>query len=383
MKEIFYELIKEASEGLVIIDGEEWPIGFNTLIYRKEEENLFYECEQNNSTLVINNEENFFEVLSEYIFMEFNKKRKIPTFVFDDLKNRMKFIIVYLFVNATTEDFNNPIHLIRRNIAFLQDDTFSYLNDAEKINIGDNFFGSSLILQNVEHSVAMETPNKIYIGFSKVFEEGVFHYPVADITYGVVNEDGEKVCYIYSLMKPKDKREKSKEEEKYQKKMDRYMYKLNDGVKDYESNEYFEYKDGLSKYYPENISDVTPSFVFALSVFMALLEREKITKVKAVPYLPLRYLSRDIAASEVRNDSRKETLYNRNLFIQKNITDKFIRTFMRVKFHLKELKVLSYPYELDEFLWMDLENEHLEIDNYILNNVFAIVIEHGKKKSLY
>jgi len=171
--------------------------------------------------------------------------------------------------------------------------------------------------------------------------------------------------------------------EKYQKKMDRYMYKLNDGVKDYESNEYFEYKDGLSKYYPENISDVTPSFVFALSVFMALLEREKITKVKAVPYLPLRYLSRDIAASEVMDDSRRETLYNRNLFIQKNITDKFIRTFMRVKFHLKELKVLSYPYELDEFLWMDLENEHLEIDNYILNNVFAIVIEHGKKKSLY
>ena len=32
MIDIFYELINEASLGKVILDGEEWPIGFNTII---------------------------------------------------------------------------------------------------------------------------------------------------------------------------------------------------------------------------------------------------------------------------------------------------------------------------------------------------------------
>ena len=56
-------------------------------------------------------------------------------------------------------------------------------------------------------------------------------------------------------------------------------------------NEYFDYKEGNFKYYPEgNITDVTPSFVLSLNVFMALLQRENIAKVRGVPYLPLRYL---------------------------------------------------------------------------------------------
>ncbi len=382
MKEIFYELIKEASKGCVIIDGEEWPIGFNTIIYRNNKESFFYEDEKNNSTLVIKNEDNFFEILNEYVLLELNKKRRVPTFVYDELRNHMKFIMAYLFVNATTEDFGNPVNLIRRNIEFLQDDTFSYLSDGEILDMEDYFLGSNLVLQNVEHGVAMETPNKMYVGLDKESNGDNFKYPIADITYGIANEDGEKVCYIYSLMKPKDRREIGKEEEKYQKKIARLMYKLNDGISDYESSEYFEYKDGLSKYYPENISDVTPSFVLALSAFIALLEREGITNIKAVPYLPLRYLSRDIAASEVKDDDKREALHNRNMFIQENITDKFIRTFMRVKFHLSELDVISLPYEMDEFLNMSLNGEHYGISNEMLNDVFDVILENKKNKSL-
>lgn len=32
MKEKFYELIKEASTGSVIIDGDDWPVYFDTRI---------------------------------------------------------------------------------------------------------------------------------------------------------------------------------------------------------------------------------------------------------------------------------------------------------------------------------------------------------------
>lgn len=33
MKEIFEEIIKEANIGKIVIDGDEFPIAFNTLIY--------------------------------------------------------------------------------------------------------------------------------------------------------------------------------------------------------------------------------------------------------------------------------------------------------------------------------------------------------------
>ena len=51
MKEIFLELIKEACNGKVIVDGEEWLYSFNTIIEDKD----FYENENNNATLVIKN----------------------------------------------------------------------------------------------------------------------------------------------------------------------------------------------------------------------------------------------------------------------------------------------------------------------------------------
>lgn len=47
----------------------------------------------------------------------------------------MKLLMTYLFVNATTEDFLNPVYYIRRYREFLNDDTFSYLNDGKCIKL--------------------------------------------------------------------------------------------------------------------------------------------------------------------------------------------------------------------------------------------------------
>ena len=62
MKEIFLELIKEACNGKVIVDGEEWPYSFNTII----EDRDFYENEDNNVTLVIKNLDKLIEKIEEY-----------------------------------------------------------------------------------------------------------------------------------------------------------------------------------------------------------------------------------------------------------------------------------------------------------------------------
>ena len=122
IREIFYELINEAKSGNVHIDGEEWPIGFNTNL---EE----YSSESNLPLLIVRDEEIFFRLLEEYIILELDMKRKTIPFINDENKNHIKLIMAYLFVNASIEDFSNPELLIKRRIEYLKDTTFKYLDD--------------------------------------------------------------------------------------------------------------------------------------------------------------------------------------------------------------------------------------------------------------
>jgi len=373
MQNIFYELIKEAANGKIIIDKEEWPIGFNTTIFKDEKE-ITYNNESNLSTLIIRNEAKFFELLTEYIMLELEFDRKSPRFVFEEEKNHIKLIIAYLFVNATTEDFLNPENLIKRNINFLKDQTFNELNNSVYLN--GHFFDSEIEIKNIKHSITMETPYKIDISLVKYDKDKKLEYQLPSIAYGI----DDKTCYIYSLINPKSKKEKTLEELQYEKKIKRELYKLNSGVSKFESSEFFEYKENNTDFYPENITDVTPSHLLSLIVFLSLLQKKEIENIKCVPYLPLRYLSRDITANNIEDSEKRIYLQNRNDLIQDNVTNKFIRTFNRAAHHIRELQVLSYPYEVDEFLSFKLTNENHVLNNEILNDVAKSIREETTLK---
>lgn len=369
MKNIFYELIVEAAVGKVVIDGDDWPIAFNTKIY-KEDKEISYGSENNLSTLIIQNEYSFFELLTEYIMLELNLNRKTMSFYKEKQKNHVKMILAYLFANATTEDFLHPEDLIRRNISFIKDQTFNDLNNEMTFSINGQFFNSEIEVKNVMHSLSMETPYKLEIALIKYDGENKLTYPLPSISYGIENNVGGGVtCYIYSLMNPKRKKELTEQEIQYEKKINRFLYKLNEGIREQESKEYIEYKEGISDYYPENISDVSPSFVLSLVIFLTLLQKKNIQNIKVVPYLPVRYLSRKIAAEEINNVEKRESFLSRNNDIQYNATNKFIRTFMRAAFHMKDLNITSYPYEVDEFLNLHLSEKEHDIYNEILRDV--------------
>ncbi len=360
MKEIFYELIKEAKEGNVTIDNDKFEIAFNTRILEK---NIHYYNEQNLAELVIKDEKTFFSLLEEYIKLELEKNRKIPNFL-DKKKSPIKWIMSYLFINATTEDFLNPERLIRRRIAYLQDKTFDYLSDGIEIEVNEVLNNSCLHIKKSNAPVAMETPNIIELSLNSEENGEYLSYKLPSIYYGI--SDG--TCYIYSVMNPKEKsNEKSLVEEKYIKKMKRLLFKLNAGVPPKEKP--------LSE--EENITDVTPSFVFALNIFLSLLKKEKIEKIKIVTYLPLRYSSRMIFA---RGHNNEAELLEKNDFIQKNATDKLIRTFRRIAHHDKSIVIDTFPYEIDEYLTIRLLPVKEKIENQILNATAESIIEGGHNK---
>ena len=369
MNEIWKELIKEASTGKIIIDQEEWPIAFNTIIQEDGKVKEEYRGDYNFSTLIIKEEEIFSKLLEEYIQLELEKNRKTVPFFKEIEKNKIKWLMAYLLVNATTEDFENIEDYIRRRIHFLKDNTFEYLKEGIQIETGNTLLNSKLRIQKIETSTSMETPNRIEMSLMKESNEEILEYELPNIYYGIEGD----TCYIYSMQTKKKKRDSSLAEEKYQKQINILLYKLNQGTE--EERDYEE----------ESIMDVTHSFVFALNIFTSILmKEEKIKKIKVVSYLPVRYASRFNTANHYEEE-KKEQLLNRNDTIQENLTNKLIRTMRRVAYHDKRLKIESYPYEQDEFLTIKLQKEkEKEINNMILEettNKLESLIEEKERKN--
>lgn len=366
MKELFYELIQEAKEGKISLEDEQFPIAFNTIIYENQQvkEQLF--SDNNLATLVIKNESEFFKYLEAYIQLELKANRKAISFYRDEKYYHKKLLLSYLLVNATTEDFLNPISLIKRNISFIKDETFDYLKNGLQIDVAKTFPNSRLEIKKTSQSVLMETPNKLEFSLIKEEDGKQLRYPLPEISYGITtNNTGEKECYIYSILNPKSK-ETSEEEKHYQKKVARSLYQLNQGIIEQESKEYLDYKNNESTYYPENISDVSPSAVMSLVFMFSLLQRENIHIVKGIPYLPIRYHSRELAATRCEDIEKQELLIQRNQAIQTNITNKFIRTFRRAAYHMKEVTVTAYPYDIDEFVHLNIKSNQEKTNNPIL-----------------
>lgn len=349
MREIFYELIREAKDAKVILDGDEWPIGFNSDIEGRRSINS-----RNLSTLVVKNEEEFLEYLEKYINLELYVNRKHMMFSNNPKRNHIKSLMAYLFINMSTEDFLNPIDCLRRRIDFLKDTTFSLYDESIDFKA---IPGSELRMKQSSSSIYMETP--YVMNFSIEQDDEIVHLPC--ISYGICEENGEKVCYIYSIMNHVDR--VHGDESRLSKKVNRLMYKMNKGVSEYEKKQ---------KDVEDSLTDVTPSFVFVLITFLTMLQSKGITMVKAVPYLPVRYLSRSIAAENVNDLNIRKIREERNNRIQRNATEKFIRTFRRAAYHMDGAEIIGYPYELDENLTMELHSKG--INNELLEDVQSEIL---------
>ena len=366
MKDIFYELIKESVNGEVQVFGEKWPVGFNTRILSNNQDKLFLHNDRNLSMLYIKDEEKFFQKLEEYISIEDKLKRKIPAYSQDEERDKYKWLMMYLFAYATTEDMREPIEYIQKRIDFLKDHTFDELEEKIMIPLEKKPLQVTLEIEQETTPTTMETPKRILMQLRDMNNPNAT-YKLPSIYYAIREENGKKTCYIYSLLKKRDNNRLSEAEEKLQKRMNRTLFKINDGVSQTEDYN----MEG-----EENIKDVSMSFVFALNIFISLLQRKGIEVIKVIPYLPASYLAREITASE---SDREEELRERNNRIQENQTNKLIRTFRRLCAQNTSLQVTSYPYENDEFLTLSLSKRKKELDNMLLEETNKTIVEEPVK----
>lgn len=340
---------------------------FNVLVDAYDETSPYYLCIQDKEKLV--------NSLYEYMQIMLSNDSSINK---QNIYDKIKYYLTLVWVNATYEDLRNPVRFIQKYIDFnnnpLFEDEFTYASNIESLNDAD----IDVIIKR--EPANMETPYSFNAQIN-LFDNGKENnYYLPSICYGISGD----ICYIYSIQNSG----MFASNPGFEKKIKRLLYKMNENVSSHESEDFKEYKrlekqgnNMEDEFYPENISDVSVSAILALTVFMDSLNDMGIKNIKVVPFLPIRYKNRkseyekkyQLKLKQLKVDEIKELKQNleeKRLLIQSNLTNKFVRDFMRLKHHFNGIGILSYPMEVDEYLSVNINNMECH-NNKLIENILS------------
>mgnify|MGYP003290978502 CR=1 FL=1 len=386
--DIFYsDIVPSVIKGRTVVDDTSYYINYNVVISGVS----VSEINSDIPTLYIKNTEEFNKYLVKYIVKETEFLQE-NIFVGEsnlhkNLDEQIRFSLMNLFIDATSNDFNNPVEYLKLRISFLENDSLSKeFSDYKSIyNFDDNDCHIESFVK-AQHP-SYETP---YAFCSQIVsDDGKDKFDLPKIRYGIKDDGYKKEVYIYAIQGEKKKNVLNR----FEKKINRYLFKINKGVvKDEEYLKYEKYLElGIDEIYPENVVDVTPKAVLALTVFLKVIKDMGIDKVTVVPYLPVRYDSK-LKGKKAYLDLFKE-IYFKNEMDKKyskvnqemednqfNITNKFIRTFNRVNYHLNNMSNIIYPFEIDDKMHFVI-NDEVSVTEHLINNTYnGINIDNRKRK---
>lgn len=350
--DIFYKnIIYEAQKGRINCLTY-YNMVFSTNIL---EENKNYECliDDDNlliPTLIIKNKQLFDELLIEYVdkAMNFydidNFDNEILDYKAYDVTDKIcqeKVIMTLLFANATYEDFNDPINFLRKRIDFLNEVSI------KNCDLGySEILNSSLFASIDKDIINNETPYQFTLKcISLEGEEFVF----PKVKFGISKD----TVYIYAIQND------SKLEGKFGRKINRILYKIGEGFStDYENEK-------------ENLKDITSSFLVSLNVFLSYFNEIGYKNIIVPSILIERWNAKAIANSlkikkrNLSNEQAKE-LIDDQVRIQYNLTNKFIRTFLRLEYHYNNIDIVDLPYGLSSYLILKFNDKEMYCNNPLL-----------------
>lgn len=349
--EIFYnELVKEAASGRINC-GFIYNVLFATALPNKKY--IAGRDDLQIPTLIIRKQDEFNELLKRYV------KKAYPFYdinYYDNEHDYIKAILVFLFTNMTAEEFIEPNQYIKKRIEFF-DNALSYI-PAESFSIGTSSYIGDIEASITKESIYEETP------YSLKFKAYNSTFPT--VRFGITND----TVYIYAIQNEKN--------DSIDKKINRILYKINDGL-----NTMNESYDNIMDY--ENITGVSASSVVAATLSLSFFLRNGYKDIRMPSFLPIRYNAKIISTEKklqkyINNpdfDQIQNDLITKNTEIQRNISDKFIRTFRRITYHFDNINIYSYPFDVDSYLHLTM-NEGIYCKNNLLNDLFSCGY-HSKK----
>lgn len=372
---VFYdEIINEASTGRVDCFFM-MNLLFSTYL---KEENKTIEAKKDDDgrylipTLVIKNKESFNKLLTEYLTLartKYDLTKYYEALEFSDIKNHEqvinKLILTTLWANATYDDFSDSEEFLRKQISFLKDNTFSEYNEPTIIGYSE-MLGGYVEIENISEPILNETPNSLKISLVEPETNEKYTFPL--VRYGI--KDGK--CYIYAVQKNK----KFDIDNNFKKKVNRKLFKIGENF-DTKNDTYENYKEG-------NLKDVSASFVVASNIALGLLSSKGINDIVVPSILIERWNAKEknIIVRSGREENKEEyieTNKDEHNEIQRNLTEKLLRTFLRIISHNNTFEVMSYPFDIDSSLHIRTSPE-LDCNNSLLNETFLIGEKVNSKK---
>ena len=292
MNNIIEELIHEAFNHNIIIDGKNNYIAFNTIINENELING-----DKYPTLVINDYDELIKKLDLYIRTYLKNTSTLPLFQKEKEKNLIKYLVSHIFIYAENKDFKNPIELIETKINFLNDNTFKDYNKTF-----EGFISNTKL--NIKSTNDEITLKKMYINLSN--NDDIFNFPT--ITYAITNDE----CYIYKI------EEYELTNSAFEKKVLKELTKINKNIN-------------------KELLACSPQTLVSILIFIKLLKDNNIKKLQVVTYLPVKY---NMCNFEI-NDLKKE------LKQLENKTGFYKKTFKRInkQTHMINEELETYIYD--------------------------------------
>lgn len=372
---VFYdEIINEASTGRVDCFFM-MNLLFSTYL---KEENKTIEAKKDDDgrylipTLVIKNKEIFNKLLTEYLALaktKYDLTKYYEALEFDDIENPEhiinKLILTTLWANATYDDFNWSEEFLRKQILFLKDNTFSEYNEPTIIGYSE-MLGGYLEIENIPEPILNETPTSLKISLIEPETNERYTFPL--VRYGIKDDK----CYIYAVQKNK----KFDVDNNFKKKVNRRLFKIGENF-DTKNDTYENYKEG-------NLKDVSASFVVASNIVLGLLSSKGINDIVVPSILIERWNAKEknIVLRSKKEEKPKEyieTNKDEHNGIQSNLTEKLLRTFLRIVSHNNTFEVIAYPFDIDSSLHIRTCSE-LDCNNSLLNETFLIGTKVNSKK---
>lgn len=372
---VFYdEIINEASTGRVDCFFM-MNLLFSTYL---KEENKTIEGKKDDDgrylipTLVIKNKEIFNKLLTEYLALaksKYDLTKYYEALEFDDIENPEhiinKLILTTLWANATYDDFNWSEEFLRKQILFLKDNTFSEYNEPTIIGYSE-MLGGYLEIENIPEPILNETPTSLKISLIEPETNERYTFPL--VRYGIKDDK----CYIYAVQKNK----KFDVDNNFKKKVNRRLFKIGENF-DTKNDTYENYKEG-------NLKDVSASFVVASNIVLGLLSSKGINDIVVPSILIERWNAKEknIVLRSKKEEKPKEYIEankDEHNGIQSNLTEKLLRTFLRIISHNNTFEVIAYPFDIDSSLHIRTCSE-LDCNNSLLNETFLIGEKVNSKK---
>lgn len=319
-------------------------------------------------TLYIRNKRLFDELLQQYVdlCLEFYDEHNFD----EEIINKEEFnsygickekvIMTLLWSNATYDDFQNPIDFLRKRIAFLESNIGEISHEFEFSPI----LNGSISLEIQKDKIYNETPYQMIIKSINPNDE-VYTFP--KIKFGIDND----TIYIYAIQ--------NKEEPMigYTKRINRALYKVGEGFDKTEDN--FELYDS------GNLSDISPSFLVSLNMAISYFQSLEFQKIVVPSILISRWNAKKVGLNYLEQNKKITPLTFQNRLeeqdrIQHNLTEKLLRTFLRLKHHYDCININSLPFEVDSSLHLSINGDY--ISNNTLLNETAKLVQVNKNRNI-